>query len=75
MAAAASEQSATVTDRTALEAKVAALGEEVVCPDDWGGYCLVAERFEFWQGRENRLHDRFVYERQVSGWQVKRLQP
>ena len=73
--AAVSEQSATVTDRTALEAKVAALGVEVVCPDDWGGYCLVAERFEFWQGRENRLHDRFVYERQVSGWQVKRLQP
>ena len=73
--AAASEQSAVISDRGALEAKVAQLGTEIECPTEWGGYCLVAEKFEFWQGRESRLHDRFVYQRQGDRWEIDRLQP
>ena len=73
--AAASEQSAVISGRDALEAKVAQLGSEFECPVEWGGYCLVAEKFEFWQGRESRLHDRFVYQRQGDRWEIDRLQP
>ena len=73
--AAASEQSAVIANRASLEAKVSKLDDEIECPPDWGGYCLVAEKFEFWQGRESRLHDRFVYVREGSGWDIQRLQP
>lgn len=52
--------------------------EEIPVPDFWGGLRIVPERVEFWQGRENRLHDRFVYER-VEGeeekWTLERLSP
>jgi pyridoxamine 5'-phosphate oxidase len=45
-------------------------------PEFWGGYLLVPERFEFWQGRENRLHDRFLYTRDADAhWQIDRLAP
>jgi pyridoxamine 5'-phosphate oxidase len=45
-------------------------------PEFWGGYLLVPERFEFWQGRENRLHDRFLYTRCAEGgWKIDRLSP
>ncbi|NKB98562.1 MAG: pyridoxamine 5'-phosphate oxidase [Pseudomonadales bacterium] len=76
LSAAASEQSQPITDRQALEDKVTQLQYgEPTCPENWGGYRLRPEKFEFWQGRENRLHDRFVYSRRDSGWQLERLQP
>jgi pyridoxamine 5'-phosphate oxidase len=44
-------------------------------PENWGGYRLVPDLMEFWQGRENRLHDRFEYTRKDNGWEVYRLAP
>lgn len=44
-------------------------------PEHWGGYLLRPGLIEFWQGRESRMHDRFVYSRQPDGWGVKRLAP
>lgn len=78
--AAASDQSKPVADRKTLEARVAELrrryaDEQVPVPDDWGGYRLTPETMEFWQGREGRLHDRFLYTRTAAGWQIERLQP
>lgn len=48
---------------------------EVPLPDFWGGYRVVPHTIEFWQGRENRLHDRFVYKKQDDSWVVERLAP
>jgi pyridoxamine 5'-phosphate oxidase len=48
---------------------------EVPIPDFWGGYRLSPDRIEFWQGRENRLHDRFLFERRGADWTVVRLAP
>ena len=92
--AAASVQSAPVENRTVLERRVAELHErhpdgDVPRPPEWGGYRLRPERFEFWQGRADRLHDRFVFERgtdsdadagapdghDASGWRVQRISP
>jgi pyridoxamine 5'-phosphate oxidase len=78
--AAASWQSTPVASREALEAQVAELRRRhpdgaVPKPAEWGGYRLRPEAFEFWQGREGRLHDRFRFTRSASGWQVERLQP
>ncbi len=51
-------------------------GREVPLPDHWGGYRLAPQRFEFWQGRPGRLHDRFVYTPAAAGgWTVTRLNP
>jgi len=81
LAAWASSQSDVVADRPALEMKwqeVAArfLGEDVPLPPNWGGYALAPARIEFWQGRPNRLHDRFCYAKQGDGsWQIERLAP
>lgn len=76
----ASEQSQTVESRAALEERVRAVeaeyeGREVPRPPHWGGYRVAPESFEFWQGRENRLHDRLVYRRSSEGWGIERLQP
>jgi pyridoxamine 5'-phosphate oxidase len=76
----ASEQSRPVESRAALEARVRELeaeyeGREVPRPPHWGGYRVAPESFEFWQGRENRLHDRLVYRRSSEGWGIERLQP
>lgn len=49
--------------------------EEIPVPEFWGGLRIVPERVEFWQGRRNRLHDRFVYEREGEGWRLERLSP
>jgi pyridoxamine 5'-phosphate oxidase len=56
--------------------------EEIPVPDFWGGLRIVPTSVEFWQGRESRLHDRFVYEREEKGdgdvygvWTVRRLSP
>ncbi|PCJ30640.1 MAG: pyridoxamine 5'-phosphate oxidase [Gammaproteobacteria bacterium] len=48
---------------------------EIPLPDFWGGYRIIPETIEFWQGRENRLHDRFVYQRVDGVWTISRLAP
>ncbi len=82
IAAWASDQSQVVRDRAELEAKWKAIereypGETVPRPPHWGGYVLAPSRLEFWQGRPNRLHDRFRYTRgaDAAGWQIERLSP
>jgi pyridoxamine 5'-phosphate oxidase len=51
-------------------------GKTIPRPAHWGGYRLVASAFEFWQGRENRLHDRLVFTKQKNGkWKIERLSP
>ena len=76
----ASEQSQPVEDRGTLEKRLRELeaqyqGREVPRPPFWGGYRVEPEEIEFWQGRENRLHDRLLYRRSESGWDMVRLQP
>jgi pyridoxamine 5'-phosphate oxidase len=79
----ASPQSAVLGDREELDRRVADTEERfeaalVARPPHWGGYRLVPDTVEFWQGRAFRLHDRFRYERDVaapSGWRVDRLAP
>ncbi len=80
LSAAASYQSQPISSRAQLQATVDALeskfeGGAVDHPPRWGGYCLVANKFEFWQGREGRLHDRLVYKLTDGSWSVQRLQP
>jgi pyridoxamine 5'-phosphate oxidase len=81
LAAWASKQSATVKDRAALEEKWKQLEAqyaegEIPRPPFWGGYLLSPARMEFWQGRPNRLHDRFRYSRQPDKtWLIERLSP
>jgi pyridoxamine 5'-phosphate oxidase len=76
-----SKQSRPVEDRETLEERLRELeaeyeGREVPRPPFWGGYRVEPEEIEFWQGRENRLHDRLLYRRQDGGgWRVERLQP
>lgn len=76
----ASEQSRPVEDRTVLEERVRDLeaeyeGRGVPRPPFWGGYRVEPDTIEFWQGRENRLHDRLVYSRVGDDWRIDRLQP
>lgn len=77
----ASPQSQTLPDRASLEARVAALetqyaGQPVPRPPHWGGYRVSPLAFEFWQGRESRLHDRIVYTCDPAGaWQRSRIAP
>lgn len=80
LGALASEQSREVGGREVLERRVEALeqeyeGVEIPRPAFWGGYRVEPEGFEFWQGRENRLHDRIFYRREADGWKMGRLQP
>jgi pyridoxamine 5'-phosphate oxidase len=81
LAAWASNQSSPVPDRDALERqwremKARFAGQDIPCPPNWGGYVLSAARIEFWQGRPNRLHDRFRYTLQEDGsWTIERLAP
>ena len=52
------------------------VGQTVPRPENWGGWAVVPERIEFWQGRDSRLHDRFLYERKEDGsWDIHRLAP
>lgn len=50
-------------------------GKEIPLPEFWGGFCLVPQRYEFWQGRPDRLHDRFAYTAEGSEWKIQRLSP
>lgn len=76
----ASKQSSIVKDRNELENKFAELktqyeGKEIPMPKDWGGFKLIPDRFEFWQGRKSRLHDRIEYKLEGSVWRKVRLSP
>ncbi|MDA3039773.1 MAG: pyridoxamine 5'-phosphate oxidase [Actinomycetota bacterium] len=76
----ASHQSSLLTDRSVLdqqleEARRRFAGGPVPRPEHWGGYRVVAESVEFWQGRPSRLHDRLLYNRVPSGWHIQRLSP
>ena len=76
----ASKQSSKLDQRKTLENRVREFeekyaGEEVPLPDNWGGYRVIPERIEFWQGRPFRLHDRLVFERKASEWSTHRLYP
>ena len=77
----ASQQSSVIADRAALDAALAAVAERfpegtpVLVPPFWGGYRVVPDVVEFWQGRVGRLHDRLRYRRDGEGWVVERLAP
>lgn len=75
-----SKQSTIIPDREFLEKKFKKYekkfsGEEIPLPDYWGGYRVVPNYFEFWQGRENRLHDRIAYKKENQTWKIFRLSP
>ncbi len=76
-----SRQSSKISARAALESKFMELrekfrGGQIPIPTFWGGYRVTFDSVEFWQGRENRLHDRFLYERKEDGsWEISRLAP
>lgn len=74
-----SRQSEPVAGRDELERAVEETleryGDTVPRPDSWGGFLVVPDEIEFWQGRENRLHDRFRYRREPEGWTIERLSP
>ncbi|MDX6409086.1 MAG: pyridoxamine 5-phosphate oxidase [Gaiellaceae bacterium] len=80
LAAAASQQSAVLRDRAEIDARVDQLAREhedsdVRRPAHWGGYRLIPERYEFWQHRDDRMHDRLRYQRRDGGWLIERLSP
>ena len=77
LSAAASRQSEVVGSRDELEARVAELAAagEPSLPEQWGGYRVVPETYEFWEHRDDRLHDRFRYRRENGGWAIERLSP
>ena len=75
----ASPQSQTIDNRAWLERRFmdaeARYGDAPPRPPNWGGYRLIPEAFEFWQGRRDRLHDRISYERAAHAWRIARLAP
>ena len=80
LAAWASKQSSRINSRQALETQFAQIKEkfskgDVPLPEFWGGYRVVPEEMEFWQGGESRLHDRFSYSRDGDDWDIDRLSP
>ena len=80
LAAAASPQSKVISSRTLLLNEFERLKQkfregEIPLPDFWGGYRVVPSEIEFWQGGQNRLHDRFRYTRSEDSWEIDRLAP
>jgi pyridoxamine 5'-phosphate oxidase len=80
LAATASQQGSILADREQLDRRVAQLDRELSTgklprPDHWGGYRLLPDTYEFWQHREDRLHDRLRYRREHDGWTIERLSP
>ncbi len=76
----ASQQSATISSRSLLVSQFESMKNkfskgEVPLPNFWGGYRVIPESIEFWQGRESRLHDRFIYHRSGNSWTISRLSP
>jgi pyridoxamine 5'-phosphate oxidase len=75
----ASPQSERVQDRLTLEKSMdearRRYGEQPPRPPHWGGFRVIPQALEFWQGRANRLHDRLLYTRAASGWTIERLAP
>jgi len=76
----ASNQSNILENRMVLEKRFIDLekkyeNKEIPCPEYWGGYRLEHRKIEFWQGRRDRLHDRFVYIKHGTTWQTERLSP
>jgi pyridoxamine 5'-phosphate oxidase len=75
-----SQQSEVIASRAVLEEKMLELENKytegnVPLPEFWGGYVLVPEAIEFWQGRPSRLHDRLRYSKVSDGWKIERLSP
>ena len=76
-----SNQSSTISSRSILLQKMEEMKQkfsngEIPIPNFWGGYKIYPERFEFWQGRKNRLHDRFQYQKNNAGvWEIVQLAP
>lgn len=83
ISAVASDQSCVIKNRAQLEARFAEIeqkyvNQEIPLPDYWGGFVLVPDNIEFWQGRDNRMHDRLKYSRKsatTSQWIIHRLAP
>jgi len=80
IAAMISNQSQSIQDKQELIEKYQILFEDtstnaIKRPSNWGGYMLFPERYEFWQGGANRIHDRFLYEKRNDKWTISRLQP
>ena len=76
----ASNQSAPITSRSLLEIQLGKMKQkfqqgDIPLPDFWGGYRVVPEKIEFWQGGAGRIHDRFEYQQEGEGWSIVRLQP
>jgi len=76
----ASEQSAAIENREIMEEKVAVIEEKfksvsIYRPEFWGGYVVVPNSMEFWQGRSSRLHDRILYTKKEVNWDIQRLAP
>jgi pyridoxamine 5'-phosphate oxidase len=75
-----SQQSSVIKSRSLLEAKLDEMKRKfadgkIPLPSFWGGYRIVPRSWEFWQGRQSRLHDRFLYSQDAGKWAIKRLQP
>ena len=80
LSAIASNQSQAIQGRIEIEEKIAELeieykNKEIQRPDNWGGFSINVDYWEFWQGRDNRTHDRFTYFLQDDKWKIERLSP